>query len=84
MGNAGSAVQAAQAKNQVTSQFNKITGGDKDPGPTEEELKAKERMREERDRRDNAKYAEKRAAHAANKKRLSDAWSKHKQANQAK
>ena len=84
MGNAASALQVAQAKNSVTSKFNEVTGTDKDPGPTAEELKAKERIREERDRRNAADYAEKKSAHAANKKRLSNAWAEHKKANQSK
>jgi hypothetical protein len=84
MGNAGSALQVAQAKNTVTSKFNEVTGANKNPAPTPEEQKAKERMRDERDRLNATEYAEKKTAHAANKKRLSAAWADHKKTNQAK
>ena len=83
MGNAGSAMQAAQAQQTVKSKFDKLTGGDKKPEPTPEEQKAKERMREERDRRNSIEYAERKANHAANKKKLSAAWADHKKANSA-
>ena len=84
MGNAGSAMQAAQAQASVTSKFNKLTGGDEKPGPTPEEQQAKNRMREERDRRNAAEYADKKSSHAANKKKLSSQWAQHKRENTAK
>ena len=84
MGNAGSALQAAQAQAKVTNKFNEITGSNEKKEPTPEEQKAKERMREERDRRNAADYAEKKANHAKNKKRLSAAWTEHKKANTSK
>ena len=80
MGNAGSAVRAAQAQASVKDKFNKMT---ETKGPTDEEIKAKERMREERDRRNAADYANKTTNHAAKKKRLSAAWVEHKKANAA-
>jgi hypothetical protein len=84
MGTAASALQVAQAKNAVTSKFDEVTGSNKPAEPTPEEVKAKERMRDERDRRNATDYAEKKSAHVANKKRLSAAWADHKKANQAK
>ncbi|CAB9496191.1 expressed unknown protein [Seminavis robusta] len=83
MGNAGSALQAAQAQASVTNKFNKMTGGDEQKAPDPEEQKAKERMREERDRRNATDYADRKAAHAKNKKKLSSAWADHKKANSA-
>ena len=80
MGQAQSALQAAQLKNK----FDNLTGENDQKGPDPEEQKAKERMREERDRRNATDYAEKKANHNANKKRLSAQWAAHKKANQAK
>ena len=80
MGQVQGAMQAAQLKNK----FDNMTGEGEQKGPDPEEQKAKERMREERDRRNAANYAEKKAGHAANKKRLSAQWTAHKKANQAK
>lgn len=84
MGNAGGAMKAAQAQASIKSKFNKMTGGDEKPGPTADETKAKERMREERDRRNATDYADRKTNHTANKKRLSDAWAANKKANTTK
>lgn len=80
MGQATSALEAAKLKNK----FNNMTGENEQSGPDPEEQKAKERMREERDRRNAASYAEKKQGHTANKKRLSAAWADNKKKNQAK
>lgn len=80
MGQAASAIEAAKMK----SKFDSITGEDDKKGPDPEEQKAKERMRNERDRRNAAAMAERKVAHAANKKKLSSQWAEHKKANQAK
>ena len=81
MGQAESALKAAQLKSKFD---NAISGEDDKKGPDPEEQAAKERMREERDRRNKQEYADKKANHAKNKKRLSAAWADHKKANQAK
>ena len=74
-------MQAASLKNKFD---NMVNGDESKNQPDPEEQKAKERMREERDRRNAADYADKKAGHAANKKRLSAQWAAHKKANQAK
>ena len=43
--------QAAQAQHAVTSQFDQLTGANEKKAPDPEEQKAKQRMREERDKR---------------------------------
>ena len=80
MGNQASvAMKAVDAQNAVKGA---IPGMDeKPPEPDPEAEKAKQRMREERDKRNYEEYQKKKEGHAAKKKNLKDMWAANKQRN---
>lgn len=79
MGNQASvAMQAVKAQNK----FNEaISGNEKPPEPDKEAERAKQRMRDERDKRNYEDYQKKKEGHAAKKKDLKEMWAKNRQGN---